>query len=377
MSTKQFPVASFLVQEDGTDRGQYIGLNLGPGLTLQDQGPILRVDAAGGGGSSALIFDASPANVNVRIPRAANPGTLNNALVGITQLGSQSGSGGCNANYGSIGGGDNNDVSGDYGAIPGGLNNLVSGASALAGGTFCQAVGDSSIALGSTCHALGDQDTAIGFTCTADSTPGSGAVAIGATCSAVGVGAVALGNNCSALAQDSVAIGAGYATAPLAVAIGGGSAVNNAGFAYGPNSFASLYGQEARAQGGTTQRSNIQLEGASVNGAPALLTLSGDGGLGEIGLQDNRAYSLTVHYLGSRTDAPGRSSMTVEYLVHTSAGVAVIDDSTPISTQANGETWTWVPSTPGGLVLRFTFTGTVGQDVTGGAYVEWRELQGV
>jgi hypothetical protein len=45
MSTKLFPIASFIAQQGNAELGQFVGLNLGPGLTVSDQGKLLGLDA--------------------------------------------------------------------------------------------------------------------------------------------------------------------------------------------------------------------------------------------------------------------------------------------------------------------------------------------
>ncbi len=45
MSTRLFPIQSFLAKVDGSDFGQYTGLNVGTGLNATDQGNTLEIEA--------------------------------------------------------------------------------------------------------------------------------------------------------------------------------------------------------------------------------------------------------------------------------------------------------------------------------------------
>lgn len=45
MTTKLFPVASFLVEREGANVGQFIGVNPGRGLNVTDQGPMVGLEA--------------------------------------------------------------------------------------------------------------------------------------------------------------------------------------------------------------------------------------------------------------------------------------------------------------------------------------------
>ena len=121
----------------------------------------LEVLLAKGGATAfqAVVFDPNPPGTpttTIRSNRSANQGAVAPGLAGATQLGSdQIGVVGVTANYGTVGGGDANSVTGQNGTVPGGLQNISAGAHSSAVGQLCTSVGDSSSTEGNSCVAFG------------------------------------------------------------------------------------------------------------------------------------------------------------------------------------------------------------------------------
>lgn len=128
------------------------------------------VDAtAGGGGSSAVIFDDSvpSAKVNIRSDRASNQSVIDNTQAQITNFGSQDGlwNGGATGATGvasTIGGGDDNSAGpAGYETVGGGAGNTATSDSATVGGGFDNAATSNGAAVGGGYHNTASDDTAV------------------------------------------------------------------------------------------------------------------------------------------------------------------------------------------------------------------------
>lgn len=311
-----------------TGTGADVTLQLGSSAWLVYDGVDLRwrlqpITTSVGSASAVIFDDAVPADqVNIRSDRATNQSPIDNTKVGITNLGSDNAAtAGAIADYATIGGGLNNEVSGIGAVVIGGTGNVAAGADSMAGG-----------------NGSGVANT------------GTGAIAFGTNCGAAGIASCAIGNLSNANGDYSTALG--YAAD------------------------ASRYGQYAHnGNGGATgeQFGRIQLRGLSGNGVLVPLQL---GDFTDFQLEDGKTYAMRITFMGSRTDAQGSASEVHQVLVHATGGVAVIDDDTPVAVQANGEAWTWTLTTPGGLTLGVDFAGTLAQTVRGIALFEWVETDG-
>ena len=184
-------------------------------------------------------------------------------------------------------------TSGDYGTVVGG-NVCNAGQQAVAGGQFSRAEGTGSVALGYQNRARRD-----------------GSVALGSNTDAEGFFATALGQ---------------YGHAPR-------------------------YGQFALGYGAPHLQASICHLAGDGNGAPVNLTDS----VSEFTLVDGRAYFLRVMALAKQDVVV--TCFTKEILAHADGGTAFIDDLNDIVTDPTETGWTLVASAPGGLILRFTYTG--------------------
>lgn len=311
-----------------TGTGADVTLQMGSSAWLVYDGVDLRwrlqpITTSVGGASAVIFDDAVPADqVNIRSNRATNQSPIDNTKVGITNLGSDNAaSAGVTADYGTVGGGLNNEVSGIGGTVIGGTANVAAGPDSAVGG-----------------NGSGAGNTA------------SAALVFGSNCSALGIASCSIGNLCDAIADYSTAIG--YAARSPRYA---------------------QYSHNGNGAASSEQFGRVQLVGISGGGATVSLQL---GDATDFQLENGRTYAFRITFLGSRTDAQGSASEVHQVLVHAVGGVAVIDDDTPIAVQANGETWTWALTTPGGLTLGVDFTGTLLQTVRSVALFEWVELVG-
>jgi hypothetical protein len=155
---------------------------------------------AGSGGTpgpdlDAVVFHPDPPGTptsNIRSARDANQSPITGTPLGATNLGSDSTgtTTGVSGEYGTIGGGDQNEVAGALGTIPGGSLCRVFGIAGVACGDEALATADLSVALGGEAFA-----------------PGVSAQAIGTGAQAFGSNATALGGS-GATGDESVAAGA-------------------------------------------------------------------------------------------------------------------------------------------------------------------------
>ena len=106
-----------------------------------DDGTVHQITPPSSGGGAVIFDDAVPADkVNIRSDRASNQSPIDNTKIQITNLGSQDGTVdptavGVTASTGTIGGGNDNSVTGAGAAVAGGTGNVVNGvASSIAGG---------------------------------------------------------------------------------------------------------------------------------------------------------------------------------------------------------------------------------------------------
>jgi hypothetical protein len=100
-------------------------------------------------------------------------------------------------------------------------------------------------------------------------------------------------------------------------------------------------------------------------------------GLGnEITLDPNTTYAIKLRIIGSSSAGGLNGAIERNYLVHTTAVTAVIDNTHPIEDSGSfAAVWSIVASTPGGLTLRFTLTGDALHTVTAAGDLTWRELE--
>jgi hypothetical protein len=121
-------------------------------------------------------------------------------------------------------------------------------------------------------------------------TVGLGAIAIGDGLLAMGANSVAIGNNASSSGANSLAIGAAGASAyaPNSVALGGGSAVTQFGYAFGG---ANAFGIASRID---------MLVGTSVSNTPVVLTT--DSNAVVTGASSNEISIASCNTLGAGTD---------------------------------------------------------------------------
>ena len=228
MSTKLFPVYSFIVDQGNVALGQFIGLNLGPNLVATQQGLFLGLDAApSSGGSGAVIFDGGVPVKNARTDRGATQSPINNTKQGIINLGSRSigVTAGATGNYATILGGDQNTASADGSTVCGGSLNVASGPNSTVGGgsgnvasgnrsVICGGEGNiasgiGAMILGEEAEAAGDHSTAIGHFAKVYLANTNG-VAIGTSAEAIDTRDMAIGELC--VAQGSNSFAAGYFT---------------------------------------------------------------------------------------------------------------------------------------------------------------------
>lgn len=358
----------------------------GPAGATGPTGPLL---------SQAFIFDgpAGPFPENGRTNRSFFQSPIDNTRQGIINLGSDT-SGlttGVTSDFGTIGGGDENQVSGDYGTISGGHNNVVSDVHGFVGGGLSnRASGPKSAVVGGESNEARNYATFVGGgflnVARADRSAivGGNNNNIGLVAFAAFIGA---GNANFADADFSI-IGGGFnnvieASAPYGI-IGGGFQNRVTGaFAVvpgGKGAIASRTGQQAHADGmfavqGDAQWSRYMVRGTSVNGA--LVELVDDMAL-RLDLEVGHAYSIRATFVGQRTDAPGRATLIYTILAHNSVGVAVIDQLAADPNNGvliNGEAWTitFVPTLDG---IAAVLTGTAGQTVRGTVVYEWSEIGG-
>lgn len=121
---------------------------------------------AGSGGTQAVVFDATPADVSIRSNRAANQSSVDTTLPGQTCFGNVAGFG-TRAVYSTVGGGVENTTYGDESTIP--------------GGAVCLAVGDTSFATGSGCTSTGNASCSVGDSCVAGPFLDNATLAAGST----------------------------------------------------------------------------------------------------------------------------------------------------------------------------------------------------
>jgi hypothetical protein len=140
-------------------------------LMVKFNGVSTAVGGGGGGGEvPAVVFDnAAPGdNVNIRSDRS-NQSVVDNTKVGITNLGSQSGTEdpsatGATGDYSTIGGGHDHTASGTASTVIGGAANNASGPNAIAGGSHAASIGDSAVSLGRFTRAFGDYSVSLNET---------------------------------------------------------------------------------------------------------------------------------------------------------------------------------------------------------------------
>lgn len=245
-----------------------------------------------------------------------------------------------------VGGESGNTATNVSSVVVGGFNNTSSGSSS---GTLCS---QGSTASGTRSVTLG------GNACTASGTDG---VCIG-------------GSGTLASASNTLATGGGHATAQDALAIGRGTVASALfSLAIGRDAQATVQSQTAIGvgtdqYGDPNARNWLVQSGESVGGA------SGD--MDFDFAVNGKTYALCITVLGSRQDAQGCNVRTFTGLIHGSGGSLVVDNTTPVTTVTNGQTWTASFSAPGGLTFRVTVAGTAGQTVGFKTIVEWMVLNG-
>src|SRR5262245_979553 len=186
-------------------------LPAGPGVVVPAGGPGRFIRGA----LTAVIFDGGDPSENLRSNRKDLQSAIDNTKTGIVNLSSedpaQPPAAGVLSDYGTIGGGTNNEILEDaeFCTISGGFNNTIGAGAdfaAIGGGAANQVTGENGFAAGLANLVSGD-------------------------------GGTAFGSGCAASGSDSFAAGQG------SVASGFGSAAMNSSEAFGDSSFAANFGQ--------------------------------------------------------------------------------------------------------------------------------------
>jgi hypothetical protein len=384
-------------------------------------GIVQLVSRASGGVISQLTplvttFDDSVAGTysNIRGNQAANRSPIVNTKLGIVNFGSETGGGpGATKDYANIGGGLNNEASGDYSCVPGGQDCHATGPNSFACNGFSFATGDTAFACGGS-----DASGATAFSCNSAVPGASGddSFACNTGTDASGVSSFAANNGCIAGGDYSAAFGDGgraigtaafkcgdgcradgytsFATGNGCRSIGEGafssgnggeangdySVIMNASTADGDYSLAHGYGahttratQETHASGGPTgnyQTSKLvlrgQTPGAAINESVDLKFhgFASTAGTTEFALDNDKAYIIEVLAIAGGVQAgPTRVAkrFTGTISAKCAAATAAIVGTNVITGDgdAGAATWTLVASVTGAIV-RFTFNTGVG-----------------
>jgi len=306
------------VQDDGVSLGNFGTLDfLGQKLV-----------ALGGGVVSitpATIFDdnVESAYSNVRSSRTVQS-PIDNTKTGITNLGSRSAGAttGVTADYGTVGGGDQNAVSGVGGVVPGGVANLASGLYAYA----------------------------MGVAATASAT------------AAASIGFLTLASGNGSLATNVLTNARGFATR-----------------AAGSQASADRYGEDAHSsqgENGFEGKHEIDLY-ADLDAASGNL-LMGDGA--ELMMNGLRSLVIEVDILGSRVGVQGNGYDTYKISAHSDGTTLTLDNVTQVAPAPQGgfvATWTVaITAVAASLTLRIAINPGA-QHVKFGARVRWSALPGV
>lgn len=235
-------------------------------------GPWIHTDADWTLTSSqgVVIFDGGVITRNVRSNRPANQSSIDNAKIGITNLGSDTGgAGGAIGNYSCIPGGDRCSASGDYSyatnfncdaignmSFAGGDNSQSTGITSLAFGDNCSALNDGAIALGTTVNASAARSFGCGLNTT---TNGVASHVEGDSCITTGIASHAEGNATQSVGDASHSEGnTTQAAGNNSHAEGSGTVSNGlSSHAEGVNSITGVSGQAAHAEGQGTDASGV------------------------------------------------------------------------------------------------------------------------
>jgi len=373
MSTRLFPVNAIIIDKGNVALGEFVGLNLGPGLVASDQGLFLGIDVASGGGGAVVFDDAVSAERSTIRSARLHQSPVDNTKPGITNLCSDTigTSPGAVADFATISGGDRNDIDASslYGTIGGGFLNSVKGKwGTVCGGFLNQAgsefdsFGQDAVVCGGTSNRARGWDSAI----------------VGGTSNSIDPaaiqGVVCGGQAGQVLAQNGTIINGyfGIASGVFSTVINGEGVVASGyhSTAKGKNTLASrpFQSSEGRydAVGGTGS-------GAQSCRMPVSF-LSGVTVNSDFTLDDGHAYLVRVSCTMKQIGGAKRAGFERTMLVHGAGGVAVIDQDIPGPNNAAlnmGSGYTLSMSAVGNAIVATLSTG--GESFNAGLLYEWVE----
>ena len=371
MSTKLFPVYSFIVDQGNVALGQFIGLNLGPGIITSDQGLFLGIDVASGG---AVVFDdAVPANLSTIRSARLQQSQVDNTKPGITNLSSDTSgtSPGAVADFATIGGGDRNDIDVNslYGTIGGGSQNSVKGQWGTVGGGFLNQAGSEFDALGTEAVVCGGSG---------NKARGWDSAIVGGTGNSIDPtaiqGLILCGQNGTVTGQNDTIINGYFCTAS-----GGFSTVINGPGCVASGAYSTVVGQQAFAsrphQHSQGRYSAVGGTGSGAQSCRMPVTFdSGQLANSDFTLDDGVAYLVRVSCTMKQIGGAKRAGFERTMLVHGAGGVAVIDQDIagPNNAALNmGTGYTLVMSAAGNAIVATLNAGA--DNVNAGLLYEWVE----
>jgi hypothetical protein len=378
MSTKLFPVSSFIVNQGNITLGQFVGLNVGPNLVLSSQGLFLGIDAAPGSGGGAVVFDdAVPANLSTIRSARLQQSPVDNTKPGITNLSSDTSgvSPGAVADFATIGGGDRNDIDVNslYGTIGGGSQNSVKGQwGTVCGGFLNQA--------GSEFDAFGTEAVVCGGT--GNKARGWDSAIVGGTANSIDPtaiqGLICGGQNGTVTGQNDTIINGYFCTAS-----GGFSTVINGPGCVASGAYSTVVGQQAFAsrphQHSQGRYAAVGGTGSGAQSCRMPVTFdSGQLANSDFTLDDGVAYLVRVSCTMKQIGGANRAGFERTMLVHGAGGVAVIDQDIagPNNVALNmGTGYTLVMSAVGNAIVATLNAGA--DNINAGLLYEWVEANDV